>query len=163
MNLEFAQQRLLIKIGALLCLVLSVACSKPDRSELEPKIEYYKVTQRQSAPEPVYSRVTWSHLPAPLPNKQTEQAPLLLPNIVFDLPNTTLAVAVEALAQAMGFRWVFPAALKAQPVSIRMEGSVHEVLAEIARQAEVDVELDVENRIVRVYSRALAPKLLLPN
>lgn len=148
------------KVSGILCFsLLLVACSKPDRSELEPKVEYYSVTQRKSAPEPVYSRVTWSHLPAPLPSKKTEKSPLMLPAMAIDLPDATLPEAVEAIAQAMGFRWVYPAGLPSAPVSIRMEGSVHEVLAEVARQAGVDIELDVENRIVRAHSRATAPKL----
>lgn len=145
--------------GLLCCCALSVACSKPDRSELEPKVEYYTVTQRKTAPEPVYSRVTWSHLPAPLPSKKTEKSPLMLPSMAIDLPDATLAEAVEAIAQAMGYRWIYPAGIPTAPISISMEGSVHEILAEVARQAGVDIELDVENRVVRAHSRATAPQL----
>lgn len=149
-----------VKVAGLLFLsLLVVACSVPDRSKLKPKVEYYRPVQRKYAPEPVYSRVTWSHLPAPLPSKKTEEAPMIQPAMVFDLPDSTLAEAVEALAQAMGYRWVYPSDLKNKAVSIRMEGTVDEVLQEIAEQADVTAELDAKEKLVRIYTKGMQPHL----
>ena len=146
-------------VGPLFLSLLVVGCSVPDRSELKPKIEYYRPVQRKFAPEPVYSRVTWSHLPAPLPSKKTEEAPMIEPVMAFDLPDSTLAEAVEALAQAMGYRWVYPSDLKDRKVSIRTEGSVGAVLQEIAQQADVTAEIDTQQRLIRIYTRAMQPHL----
>lgn len=129
-----------------------VACSSKKE---EPIVEYYHPAYRQFPPEPVYSRLSWSHLPAPIQPKSRENAPLLMPTIVFDLPRSTLGEAVEALAQAMGYTWTYPESAKSRRIAIKMTASVDEIAKEIDRQAQVHTVLDNDSRMVRVVTPAM--------
>jgi hypothetical protein len=127
------------------------ACS----SAKEPKgpfIEYYQPAFRQFPPEPVYSRLTWSHLSQPIKPKVRENAPLLMPTMAFELPRTTLGEAIEALAQSIGYYWSYPPESAGRPVAIKMTGSVDQILREIGRQADVYAVLDHKGRMVRVVT-----------
>ncbi len=147
-----------LTMGLLSCACL-LACSSNSDSRPEPKYEYYHPVSRKFAPEPVYSRVTWSHLPEPLPSRSIEKAPYFQPVINFLLPNSNLAEAVEALSQTIGYRWMSPKGLYGRKVSIEMEGTIEEVLGEIAKQASVDAKLDHSKRLVRIIDRQVLPKL----
>jgi hypothetical protein len=135
-------------------LLLLVACSAP-----QPQPEYYPVATRRNAPEPVYSRLTWSHLPQPVKPKVGQDSPYLLPVVDFEMPNTTLGEAIEALAQSMGYRWDYPKSLARRNVRIRMSGNVEEVLAEISKQAKVSGAFDHNQRIVKVLDEQVVPRL----
>ena len=123
------------------------------------EIEYYHVAYRQSPPEPVYSRFTWSQTPGPIRTKVRDEAPLFLPTISFELPNSNLDEAIEALAQTIGYGWKYPDGVKNRKIRIRMTGTVEEVLEEIGRQANVHGVLDHENRIVQVMEQSTSPSL----
>ena len=143
-----------IALGILSVSALS-ACAKEDPQP----VEYYDVAFRQLPPAPVYSRVMWSQLPHPVKPKVQNTAPLLLPVVDFEMPQTTLGEAVEALAQAMGYRWHYPSGASGRKIAIRMSGSVEEVLAEITRQAGVQGVMDHEKRIVMILDEEMVPRL----
>ncbi len=144
-----------MRILVLLACVFCVACSAQ-----EPvAVEYYQPAYRTSPPEPVYSRVMWGHLPKPIKPRSETNAPLLLPVISFELPNSTLEEAIEALAQTMGYRWHYPQRIAKRRIQIRMEGTVEEVLAEIARQGKVQADFDHKQRLVRVVDGRMLPRL----
>lgn len=124
-----------------------------------PPVEYYRPAYRQTPPAPVYSRMTWSQLPNPIQPKGTASAPLILPVVSFELPNSNLQESVEALAQAMGYRWDYPKSVARRPVSIKMEASVEDILKEIGRQANVQAMFDHEQRVVRVVEKGMLPRL----
>lgn len=128
-------------------------------SDVPPPVEYYQPAYRQSPPEPVYSRLMWSHLPSPIQPKSAGTAPLIMPVISFELPDATLEEAIEALAQTMGYRWDYPKQAAKRPIHIRMEGTIDEVLQEIGRQANVQTMLDHEKRLVRVMEKEMLPRL----
>lgn len=159
--------RLSCLLGALLAFTLSACGAHPPyikNSSASPEHfdvtrEYYPVVRRRSTPEPVYGRMMWSHLPEPSPLRSKNTAPMLLPVLEFELPKSSLGESVEALAQAIGFRWDYPEALASRPVSIRMSGTVEEVLREISRQANVSAELDHDLRVVRVLDAGTRPQL----
>lgn len=152
------------KVG-LVCLVLLltplVGCTsnKALYEDLEPRIEYYDVSYRQAPHEPVYSRLAWSHLPKPVVAQEAEKAPLLLPVILFDLPNSNLREALEALSQTIGYRLEYPRALAGRSVSIVREATVDVILTEIGRQARVETELDHNARTIRVVDGRTQPLL----
>jgi hypothetical protein len=123
------------------------------------RIEPYHVAYRQTPPEPVYSRVMWANLPHPITPRSTEDEPYLLPLISFELPDTTVGEAIEALAQTLGYRWDYPSGLGKRKIHMRMDGSVEEVLKEIGRQAGVQTMLDHEQRMVRVMGEGVLPSL----
>ncbi len=125
-------------------------------------VAYYQPAYRQTPPEPVYSRITWSHLPQPMRTKVKENAPILMPTISFELPNSSLQEAIEALAQTIGYNWHYPQSAANRKVRIKMVGSVEDVLHEIARQTQVEAVLDHEARMVRVDDGiSIAPQLSL--
>ncbi len=131
-------------------LLFCISCSakKP-----EAAVRYYQPVYRSSPPDTVYSRVMWSHPPHPTKTRVKSNAPLLLPNFKFELPNSTFEEAVESLAQAMGYRWDYPRSLASKKIKINMEGDAEEVLAEINRQASTSAFLDHSSRMLRVVGR----------
>ncbi len=133
------------------------ACSSS--SEPVVRTEYYPTAFRQNAPEPVYSRLTWSHLPQPVQKKAANDAPYLMPKLAFELPNSNLEETLQALAQTIGYRWSYPSELGDRRVSVKRVGTVEEILSEIGRQAGVETELDHEQRLVRAFDRSMAPRL----
>ena len=128
------------------------------------EIVKYDVTSRQTAPEPVYSRVTWSHLPEPAPprarpREDLKNVPLFHPVVSVELHQTSLGEAVQSLAQTIGYDWSFPKELARRKVRVKTVGTVEEVLKEIDRQAGVKSELDHVRRIVRVIDKKTEPTL----
>ena len=147
-----------VKRAGLFCLAVIAgglpACSAPEA----PK-EVYRIAQRQYGPPPVYSRLTWSHLPKPVTPKAQNEAPLVLPIIEFEMPDATLREAVEALAQSLGYRWHYPNRVASRKIQIRMEGTVEEILREISAQTGVYGEFDHERRLLTIVDDRMKPKL----
>ncbi len=140
--------------GVLCCAALG-ACS--DNQPVT--VEYYQPSYRTSPPDPVYNRLTWSHLPAPMRPKATAETPEMLPQISFELGEATLDEAIESLAQTMGYRWHYSKGLAKRPIKIKMEGTVEEVLREIGRQARVEAMFDHEKRLIIVVEGKVQPRL----
>ncbi|MCB0344393.1 MAG: hypothetical protein KDD66_04725 [Bdellovibrionales bacterium] len=137
--------------------VFCCACSSP--KELEPVDEYYEVPFRQLPPEPVYSRMTWSNPPQPIPEPSQEKTPYLQPVIEFEFPDSNLKEAIQALAQTIGYRWDYPPNVASRKISIKRVGTVDEILGEIGRQAGVRTQLDHTSRMVRVLHSNTSPQL----
>lgn len=141
---------------------LSISCSSgvaPRWDEVERSTEYYRMPQRLNGPEPVYGRMTWSHLPEPVVQKNKDDAPLLNPRFSFEMPNSTLEEAVEALAQSLGYRWDYPKKVTGRKVSINMVGTVSEILGEICKQAHVQAEIINDTRVIKVRDAEVTPRL----
>jgi hypothetical protein len=101
----------------------------------------------------------WGHLPHPIKPKEKSYAPFILPTVSFQMPDATFQEAIEALAQSMGYRWKYPNYLAKKRIALRMDGTVEEVLAEIARQANVGASFDHKNRLVWVAEKEMSPHL----
>ncbi len=144
-------------LGAAVGLVFLTGCSNKER--FEPPVEYYYPVRRQLPREPVYGRLTWSHLPNPLPRKVKEDAPLLSNTISVEVTHSNLEEAVEALAQTIGYRWELPKSIANRRVSIKFVGTAEQALNEIMRQAGVSGELDHKERIIRVSGGDTTPRL----
>ncbi len=123
------------------------------------EVVYYEPAYRQSPPDPVYSRIMWSHLPEPIKPRTSDSAPLLLPEIFVELKNVTTDEAIEAVAQTMGYRWEQRSGSLNNRISIHMEGTVEEVLEEIRNQSKVNLTLDHNKRIIRLADRSTSPQL----
>lgn len=139
-------------------LVAVSACSSSG-PDVIVRTEYYPTAFRQNAPDPVYSRLTWSHLPEPIQKKADTESPYIMPTVSFELPNSSLEETLQALAQTIGYRWSYPAELGTRRVSVKRVGTIDEILSEIGRQAGVETELDHEQRLVRAFDRNMAPRL----
>lgn len=122
------------------------------------KVVHYQPAFRQSAPEPVYSRLMWSHLPEPIRPRVKNDSPLLMPEIFVELKNVTPDEAIEAVAQTMGYRWEQTVG-SSQRISIHMEGPVDEVLHEIRKKSNVFLTLDHEKRLITLADKSTSPML----
>lgn len=142
-----------------LLLVVPAGCSKVYKSGPRTITETYRPAYRQLPPEPVYSRLMWSHAPQPIPAATTQKAPYLQPVIQFEFPNSNLEEAIQALAQTMGYRWSLPKELSSRGVSVNQSGTVDEILGELGRQARVNAHVDHEQRVVFVVDGSTNPKL----
>jgi hypothetical protein len=130
------------------CILFSACSAKPMY-----RVVYYKPAFRQSPPEPVYSRLMWSHLPEPIRPKARDDAPLMLPEIFVELKNASLDEAVEAVAQTMGYRWEYPGVTSKDRITIHMEGNVEDVLSEIRKQSQTPLAFDHEKKMIRLVDR----------
>lgn len=124
-----------------------------------PTVVKYQSQFRQTAPEPVYNRLMWSYLPEPTPAAALQQAPYFAPKISFELPNSNLEEAIVALAQTIGYEPLYPPELGGRRVSITTVAHVDEILAEIARQAQVRAVVNHRERYVKVLEQATQPQL----
>lgn len=125
----------------------------------EREIEEYRPVTKRGPAEPVYGRTTWAHLPKPIAPKSKLNSPYLLPVISFELVDSNLAEAIEALSQSMGYDRHYPKSVAKRKVSIRMQGTLEEVLQEIARQAKVTARFEHERKLVRVFEDRMLPRL----
>lgn len=147
---------LVLGIGLSLVLLL---CSCSKKEVFQRQVEEYRPVTRKEAPEPVYGRVTWAHLPKPVAPKAVQNAPYLLPVVSFDLVDSNLEEAIEALAQTMGYDRHYPKSVAKRKVSIKMVGTLEEVLAEIVKQAKVTARFEHERKLVRVFEDRMLPQL----
>lgn len=157
-RLADCRQRSAVLSLLVLSLLTTIGCA-PAKKEEKTVIEYYPVAYRQLAPQPVYSRVTWSHLPGPIPPKVRDNAPLLMPEVSFEMHRTNLDEAIQALAQTIGYTWSYPANVAKKKVSINMVAPVDEILREIENQTKVKAVLDHESRTLRIVSGNTAAQL----
>lgn len=134
----------------LACALASVGLSSCGAKAPEPEIDYYRVRTRQFGPAPVYSRLSWSQLPQPLPNKSAEKAPLITPSVSFELGRSTLQESLEALSQTFGYRADYPNTVKNRPVALKMVGTLDQILHELSKQTNVYFQCDHQNRMIRV-------------
>lgn len=141
-------------LGALMLALMGCSQFEPERP-----IEYYYPATRQTPPQPVYNRLTWSYLPSPEVPRSNEHSPELTPKLNFDMPHTTLGEAVEALGQTVGYRWSYPQVLASRPVSIRKEATPERILAEIGQQGGVVAVFDHDSRRIVIDEGAPEPDL----
>ena len=139
----------------LLFSMLLIGCSS---SKPGYKVVYYQPSYRQAPPDPVYSRIMWSHIPEPIKPRTKNEAPLLMPEIFVELKNVTVDEAIEAVAQTMGYRWEQSAGPSNEKISIHMEGTVDEVLKEIRRKTNVFLTLDHDRRVIKLASQTTSPQ-----
>lgn len=145
-------------VSGVICLFLVLllgACSGNDPYV----VEYYEPAYRQAPPEPVYSRLTWSHVPEPIQPRNPDSAPLIMPVISFEMQDASLKEAIESLAATMGYRGEYPGELAGRRISIQMQGTIIEVLLEIGHQADAYTMLDHKERLVRVVPKNMLPHL----
>ena len=148
----------MLKKACILSLIASTLLLSACAANKVPEQPYWP-SVRKYKPQPVYSRMMWSHPPQPIPEQAEEKTLYLSPVIAFELPDSTLQEAITALAQTIGYRWDYPPQLADRSVSIVKTGSVKEILREVGLQAQVATELDHERRLVRVIDTSTIPQL----
>gem|GEM_PF-3092484 len=160
---HFSSKYLISMITSLVVLIiLLVGCAsntKPRYDEVAVTTEQYKISSRRHGADPVYSRFVWSALPKPVGEKQSSEAPFMFPSFTFELPDSTLGESISALGQALGYGWDVPKQFVKRKVSINMNGNVEEIIQEIVRQTQVEVEVDYKGKVIRVLSPEVQPRL----
>lgn len=134
-----------MKVQAALCLLLAVGCSTTP----EVPVVTYEPAHQQLPAEPVYSRTRWSQLPGAYPVSSTKESPYFMPPLRVDLPNTTLAGAIGAVAKTIGYEQAVDPEVANRRVSLQRSGSLEEIVAEIGEQSDTITVVDHEQRVVR--------------
>ena len=137
---------------SLIVLLVCYGCSHTSTYDsVARRKEYYKSVSRTSPQIPVYSRVTWSHLPEPLTASAGNESPLMIKEFSFVLPHSDLGESLEAVSQTMGFRVKCPSELKKRRVSINRKDTILGVLRDIGEQCGVRMVVDVDQRLISVF------------
>lgn len=152
-----------------LALVLIAGCSSSTTSSVSPEkaSKAFTVANRQLAPEPVYNRLRWVQLPEVLPTAQYTSStkaksqdslkkPMMFPVINFELKDGTLQEASQMLAASSQYKAFCDPSFAANPISVTMLGTIHEIANKISEVSGIDVLIDHTNREVRFVPRALA-------
>jgi hypothetical protein len=87
--------------------------------------------------------------PQPIRPKARDNAPFLMPSMVFTMPSARFDDAIQTLAQSIGYGWEVAPELGAKHIAINTEGSVDEIAATLEKQVGGAVYLDHDSRIVR--------------
>ncbi len=162
-----------IKVVVLLgCIVFLVSCSsqKPPVAKTPP---LYDTAKRQLAPEPVYNRLRWVHLPEVIPYKDNnkdkkkisksqdslEDRPMIFPIMNFDLKDGTLAEAAQMIGASASYRSYCDPSIADKRLSLNMLGTIHELANSISRLVDVEIIIDHSAREVRFMPLGVENKL----
>lgn len=143
------------------CALLLGACSGGFAGS-KSKIEYqhYRPVVRQLPPEPVYSRLTWSHPPKPIPHEPEEVEPVYLPfSAQYEFKSATLEEALNGAAQSIGYEARYTKLIASRPVSIELEGTLEEFLKELCKQTGTVARISTYERWIELVDDAVAPGL----
>ena len=111
----------------------------------------YKTATRQLAPEPVYNRVRWVHLPAPLPGRQKGQydSPQITPRFEVSLKDASLEEVARTLAAPSGYRAYCASSIADQKVDLQGIGTIEEFVGIIEKKTGIKVLIDHDMRDIR--------------
>lgn len=154
----FMNQKFSVACMAVLLSTLS-ACGPalkdwaPERDKKAHAIAY-----RQTAPQPVYSRLRWVHLPETMPAREIpeSEAPTIFPVFHLDLKNASLEEAARALAATTRYSSYCSSSLVDRKISMNRLGTLDELAHEIAATTGISVQVDHSMKTVRFL-----PKLIV--
>jgi hypothetical protein len=149
-----------IALGALfVCSGAIGGCSSSKSAEsIEETLRAHRVSLRQVAPQPVYSRVRFVHEPSPLPSREIPEsnAGMISPMVQLDLKNATLEEASSVLAAVSRYSSYTASSIASQRISLSMLGTVDEIATRIAAEAGIKVVVDHRVRQVRFLTGTVA-------
>lgn len=133
-------------------LMLGACSSKNIRNDKDIRVN--RIAYQQLAPEPVYNRLRWVHLPAvkPVRNLATVEgnvAPRIMPVVHLSLQNTRLNEAAQILGSTMRYHAYCASSIMDEVISIEMLGTVDELARVIETKANVKVLVDHNSRSIR--------------
>lgn len=137
-------------LGTLLIMVLS-GCSSTPSPTVSKEPQVYKIQTRKIAPDPVYNRVIWAHLPDSMPSLSMPRSASaqIAPIITFDVSNVKLEDAARTLAATMQYASYCSSVIADQRLTLRRLGSIDELAEAISQQARISVSVDHEGRVLR--------------
>jgi hypothetical protein len=131
--------------------------SKNDRTLFMPSF-------RTAAPEPVYSRTRWVHLPEVIPDRnipgdenvdrEPGAGPALRPVFHLALKDTSLEETARVLAAMARYSSFTTPSIASRKISIENLGTIDELGQIIERKAQIQVVVDHDNKEVRFLAPA---------
>ena len=143
----------------LLTAALSGCSSNTDATAIKVVQEVYYPTRRQTPPEPVYSRVAWSHLPKPIGSVSSNNTVFLKKSVSYEFKKSNLEQAINAIADNIGFEAIYPPDVAKRPVSMKLDGTPDEALAMLGEKTNTSIEVNQSARKLTVIDKALTPTL----
>ena len=140
-----------IQIFGVFCITIGfAACGSTAKAPTKPP-KVFRVSMRQVAPEPVYSRIGWGQPPDPLITVKgtDEPTPYVTPVFHLDLKNATLEEASRILGSMSKYETYCSSVLAEQKITINSLGTLDELAREISQSAGIQAVVDHENREVR--------------
>ena len=138
-------------LAALLLTGCSAFSPSPDLPDEKDKVEVYTVSNTKVAPEPVYNRLRWVHLPQPLPEQRgaipTES--MILPIVHLALKDASLQEAADLLTSTTSYRSYCESSIAKQKITIEALGTVDELVKLISKKSGITAEIDHETRSIR--------------
>jgi hypothetical protein len=135
-----------------------LGCSVPHHATLAGTKTYH-VAHRQLAPDPVYNRLRWVHLPEMYPSmlyKADEERPRYFPVYHFSIKNRPLCHAASQLAGTARYSSYCSSILRSEKITVETLGTIDEIAEAIeAANAIVRVIVDHENREVRFLTNSV--------
>lgn len=158
------------EVRSSIALTILLACSgavggcssSKSADSAEETLRAHRVSLRQIAPQPVYSRVRFVHEPSPLPSRELPEssAGMLSPMVQLDLKNATLEEASSVLAAVSRYSSYTASSIASQRISLSMLGTVDEIASRIAAEAGIKVVVDHRVRQVRFLTGNLGAESL---
>ena len=116
----------------------------------------YLMSPRQSAPQPVYNRVTFARPPEVMPPRSLrfKNAPMMSPMIHLEVTDESMEATIKKLASLNHYRSYTAASIADKNISVDALGTVDEIADKISIEADVYISVDHANHEIR----ALPPK-----
>lgn len=128
----------------------------------------FSVAYKKFAPEAVYNRIRYAHLPEVIPNggsysakhNSETEAPMLMPVASLELKDATLEEASKALAQFSDYRSYCSSLIADRKISLVRVGTLDELAQAISDLAHIKVVVDHNNRSISFLgSKVLSDRL----
>lgn len=162
--MRLAAIQIIRAIGAMTLILGVCSCSSkmPEWSAENEKPRVFKVSFRQTAPDPVYNRARWVHLPEIIPQRgpDTALSPLYLPIVHLQFKNLRAEEAARLIAATAQYSSYCASSFAAQTVSINSLGTIDELAEELANQLGGKAMVDHRSRHVSIVSNL--PEVLSP-
>lgn len=170
MTIDLVNSSISFKATKLLGLsLLAMLCLTGCHSKPKPLPEKsFGVAYKKFAPEPVYNRMRYAHLPEVIPNGGSYsasqgisvEAPMLMPVASLELNDATLEEASKALAQFSDYRSYCSSLIADRKISIARVGTLDELAQAISNLAHIKVVVDHNNRSISFLgSKVLSDRL----
>ncbi len=153
-NMIFRRERFFAAVVMVMALS-SCAPSTPQWSAEQEKPKVFSVSFRQTAPEPVYNRARWVHLPEIVPynGPDISGSPMLLPVVHLEFKNIRADEATRLVASLSKYSSYCASALADTRVSLNSLGTIDELAQELAGKVGAEAIVDHRNRHVSMVSR----------
>lgn len=130
-------------------IALASLASCSSTPEVNPKAESYRISTTRNAPDEIYYRIRTARPPEVTPGPSAIVAPRIEPIFELALENDSLCVGALALAHASRYESYCASGVGARKITLHRLGTVDELAEAIAKEGQIKVVVDHENREIR--------------